>query len=106
MTSREKDNDARRHSRVQLPTEVEISCAAVRCFREPAHLRDVSAGGAFVYAPIRPSVGTHVKIDFTLQVIGSDIQISCEGSVVRLEPNALGERSGIAVSFSSLNFGA
>lgn len=106
MMRPERENDARRHSRVQLPTEVEISCADLRCFRQPAHLRDVSAGGAFVYAPISPALGMPVKLDFTLQVIGSDIQISCEGSVVRLEPNALGERSGIAVSFSRLDFGA
>jgi hypothetical protein len=75
-------------------------------FQEPAHLRDVSAGGAFFYAQVHPSVGAVMRIDFTVPVIGSEVQISCEGQVVRVEREALGQQSGIAVEFSRLNFGS
>jgi hypothetical protein len=91
---------------VQLPIPVEVSCARLRCFREPAHLRDVSAGGAFLYASISPSVGTVMKLDFTVQVTGREVQISCEGPVVRLEPKSKGEQSGVAMEFYRFNLGS
>lgn len=98
--------EARRFSRVQLPIPAEVSCRSLKRFRQPAHLRNISAGGAFLYAQITPDVGTSVKIDFTVQVVGGDIQISCEGPVVRVEPLGLGEERGLAIQFSCLDLGA
>jgi len=104
--SAESGPEARRHSRVQLPLTAEVSCLALARFRQPGHLRDVSAGGAFFYANMNPPLGTMMKLDFAVQVVGGDIQISCEGPVVRTEPRALGEQSGIAIQFSHLNLGS
>ena len=98
--------DARRYSRVQLPIPVEVSCTPLRCFRQPAHLRNVSAGGAFLYSPVAPPVGTVMKLDFAVQVTGREVQISCEGPVVRVEPQSQGEQAGVAIEFSKLNLGA
>lgn len=104
--SAETGTEARRYSRVQLPLAAEVSCLPLARFRQPAHLRDVSAGGAFFYAHLHPPVGTMVKVDFTVQVVGGDIQISCEGPVVRIEPRVLGEQNGIAIQFSHLHLGS
>lgn len=93
----------RRHSRVHLPVEAKVSCQATNHFQEPAHLRDVSAGGAFLYSDLEFAPGMIVRIDFVVPVAGAEVQVSSEGSVVRVQPNALGERSGIAVQFASLN---
>lgn len=98
--------EERRYSRVQLPIPAEISCVALGHFRQPAHLLNISAGGAFLYTQVTPSVGTAVKVDFAAQVVGGEIQISCEGSVVRVEPRVMGDQSGLAVQFSQLNLGA
>ena len=98
--------DARRYSRVQLPIEAEVSSMTIGHFRQRANLRDVSAGGAFFYAQMTPAVGTLVKVDFTVSVVGSEVQISCEGPVVRVEKQALGDQSGIAIEFSQLNMGS
>ena len=104
--SAEPGTEARRYSRVRLPIAAEVSCLPLGRFRQTGHLRDVSAGGAFFYAPMNPSIGTVVKIDFAVQVVGGEIQISCEGPVVRIEPRALGEQSGIAIQFSQLHLGS
>lgn len=93
----------RRYSRVQLPVAAQVSCASLDLFHEPAHLRDVSAGGAFFYSDIDLEPGTTLRIEFAVTVIGSQVQITCEGSVVRVEPNALGEKTGIAMQFASLH---
>lgn len=98
--------EQRRHSRVQLPIAAELSCTALSHFREPAHLRDVSAGGAFLYANMNLAPGIIIRLDFTVPVIGQEVQVSCEGQVVRVEPRELGEQSGIAVEFSRLNLGS
>jgi hypothetical protein len=98
--------ETRRYSRVQLPLSAEVSCLALARLRQPGHLRDVSAGGAFFYADIHPPLGAMVKLDFTVQVVGGEIQISCEGPVVRTEPFALGQHSGIAIQFSHLHLGS
>jgi hypothetical protein len=47
-----------------------------------------------------------MRINFTVPVVGSEVQISCEGRVVRVEGQALGKQSGIAVEFSRLNLGS
>lgn len=98
--------EERRYSRVQLPIAAEISCVPLGQFRQPAHLLNISAGGAFLYTQVTPSVGAAVKVDFAAQVVGGEIQISCEGSVVRVEPRVMGDQSGLAVQFSQLNLGA
>jgi c-di-GMP-binding flagellar brake protein YcgR len=98
--------EARRYSRVQLPIEAEVSSMVLGQFRQRANLRDVSAGGAYFYANITPAIGTLMKVDFSVAVVGSEVQISCEGPVVRVEKQALGEQSGIAIEFSQLNMGS
>jgi len=100
--------EARRHPRVQLPIAAEVSCFSLSRLREPANLRNVSAGGAFFYAHLVPAIGTVITLDFSVQGTGagSEIQISCEGRVVRVEPRALGEESGLAIEFSRLNLGS
>ena len=98
--------EARRHPRVQLPIAAEVSCFSLSRLREPANLRNVSAGGAFFYAHLVPVIGTVIKLDFSVPGTGAEIQISCEGRVVRVEPRALGEESGLAMEFSRLNLGS
>lgn len=98
--------EMRRFSRVQLPIPAEVSCVSLRSFRQPAHLRNISACGAFFFAQLNPNVGTSVKLDFTVKANGAEIQIACEGPIVRVEPQALGEQSGIAIEFSRLNLGS
>jgi c-di-GMP-binding flagellar brake protein YcgR len=93
----------RRYSRVQLPIAAQVTCAAMERYEEPAHLRDVSAGGAFFYADLNLEPGAIVRVDFMVPVVGSEVQITCEGSVVRVERHALGDRSGIAIQFASLH---
>jgi len=102
----ETETDARRYSRVQLPINAEVSCVPLGFFRHPASLRDVSAGGAYFYAEINPQLGTVMKLDFSVPVVGSEVQISCEGPVVRVEKKALGEETGIAIEISNLNLGS
>lgn len=104
--SAEPGTEARRYSRVQLPLAAEVSCLPLGCFRQPGHLRDVSAGGAFFYAQLNPPVGTLMKVDFAVHMAGGEIHISCEGPVVRIEPRVMGEQSGIAIQFSQLHLGA
>jgi hypothetical protein len=96
--------ESRRHSRVRLPIVAEASCVSLSHFQEPAQLRDVSAGGAFFFAEVHPPLGAMMRINFTVPVIGSEVPISCEGRVVRVEE--AGQRCGIAVEFSRLNLGS
>src|SRR5690349_19079355 len=93
----ELGTDARRYSRVQLPVNAEVSCVPLGFFRHPASLRDVSAGGAYFYAEMSPELGTVMKLDFIVPVVGSEVQISCEGPVVRVESKVLGPENGIAI---------
>jgi len=93
----------RRYSRVRLPVAAEVSCHTLNRFRALAHLRDISAGGAFFYADLEIQPGTTVRMDFRIPVAGTDVLVSSEGSVVRLEQRALGEKSGIAVQFATLH---
>ena len=93
----------RRYSRVQLPVAAEVSCEMLNRFHEPAHLRDISAGGAFFYADLDLQPGTAIRMDFVVPVAGAQVVVSSEGSVVRVEQRALGEKSGIAVQFASLH---
>jgi hypothetical protein len=37
---------------------------------------------------------------------GEELQISSEGSVVRIEPKALGEQNGVAIEITRLEFGS
>ena len=102
----EPGTDARRYSRVQLPVAAEVSCVPLGLFRHRASLRDVSAGGAYFYAQADPQLGTVMKVDFTVPVVGSEVQISCEGPVVRVDRQSLGQESGIAIEISHLNLGS
>ena len=97
--------EERRYTRVQLPIPAEVSCDSHRCVRQSAHLKDISAGGAFLYLRLEPKLGVALRLNFTVPGIGSDIQISCEGRVVRVDAAKLGELSGIAVAFDRLNLG-
>ena len=98
--------DARRYSRVQLPVTAEISCVPLGFSRHPASLRDVSAGGAYFYAGVEAQLGTVMKLEFTVPVVGNEVHIACEGPVVRVEPKVLWEESGIAIEISNLNLGS
>jgi hypothetical protein len=100
------ETDARRHPRVQLPILAEVSCVTLRHFRQAANLRNVSASGAFFYAPINPKIGTIVKLDFVVKTNGGELPISSEGSVVRIEPKALGEENGVAIEITRLELGS
>jgi c-di-GMP-binding flagellar brake protein YcgR len=99
------ETQERRYTRVQLPIPVEIFGESVAEVRRPAHLRDISAGGAFLYANLQPGIGAVLRVNFIVPGIGNDIQISCEGRVVRVEAGSLGELSGIAVAFDRLSLG-
>ena len=99
------ETQERRYTRVQLPIPVELSGESVTDVQRSAHLRDISAGGAYLYAQIHPAIGDLLRVNFTVPGIGTDVQISCEGKVVRVEAANGGELSGIAVSFERLNLG-
>src|SRR5689334_4161920 len=102
----EAGTEARRYSRVQLPVTAEVSCVPLGFLRHPASLRDVSAGGAYFYAEVSPELGTVMKLDFTVPVVGCEVQISCEGPVVRIVPKVLGQGNGIAIEISNLSLGS
>ncbi|PYY02097.1 MAG: hypothetical protein DMG64_12645 [Acidobacteria bacterium] len=95
----------RRYTRVQLPISAEVCGESGSHLPRPAHLRDISAGGAFFYAEFEPKVGTVLQVNFVVPGIGSDVQISCEGRVVRVETESIGAQIGIAVAFDRLNLG-
>ena len=97
--------EERRYTRVHLPVPAEVSCDSHNCVRQSAHLRDISAGGAFLYVHLEPKVGAMLRMNFVVPGVGSDIRISCEGRVVRVESAKMGELSGIAVAFDRLNLG-
>ena len=93
----------RRYSRVQLPVAAKISCEALDRFEESAYLRDISAGGAFFYIDREIPPGSFVKMDFGVPVVGTNVIVRSEGTVVRVEEKALGEKKGVAVQFASLH---
>jgi hypothetical protein len=72
-------------------------------YRQPGHLHDVSAGGAFVDSELHPSLGMIIRVDFTIPAVDTDAQLSCEGSVVRLESRAIGQQVGFAIEFAGVN---
>lgn len=99
------ETQERRYTRVHLPIPAEVSFESIGKERHSAHLRDVSAGGAFLYANLQPTIGAVLLVNFTVPGIGTDVLISCEGRVVRVEADKLGELSGIAIAFDRLNLG-
>ncbi|PYY12794.1 MAG: hypothetical protein DMG61_15675 [Acidobacteria bacterium] len=101
-----REVDARRYTRVQLPIQAEVSYVSPTFNHKPAHLRDISAGGAFLYTQLSPEVGAVLHLRFTVSGIASDLQVSCEGRVLRVLPAQLGELNGIAVAFDRLNLGS
>lgn len=101
----ESRTQERRYTRVHLPIAAEVSSDSGSVLPRPAHLRDISAGGAFFYAEFEPKVGAVLRVNFVVPGIGSDVQISCEGRVVRVETNGVGIQIGIAVEFDRLNLG-
>jgi len=60
-------------------------------------VRDISAGGIFVYLNSRPAL--HTKIDFSLRL--KDENISGTGEVIRIEESAPGAAIGVAIRISS-----
>jgi hypothetical protein len=94
------DPEQRRSARVPLPISAQISSISLGYQQLPARLRDVSAAGAYFYAHMSPNVGTTIRIDFSVPVSGREMGIICEGSVVRIEPNANEGLTGIALQFA------
>ncbi|HET9743258.1 MAG TPA: PilZ domain-containing protein [Terriglobales bacterium] len=95
--------EKRRFSRVHLTIPAQISRSGPRGSDYPAHLRDVSASGAFCYTQLVLTLGSPVRLSFHVPVAGREVEISCEGSVVRLEA---GERhAGVAIQFARLQLG-
>ena len=99
------ETQERRYTRVQLPIPVEVFGDSISDIHRSAHLRDISAGGAFLYSQFQPTIGEVLRVNFTVPGIGTDVQISCEGRVVRVEAATASELTGIAVSFERLNLG-
>jgi hypothetical protein len=60
-------------------------------------LRDVSAAGAYFYADITPELGMTIRIDFNVVVSGREMGVTCEGTVVRIEPGASTGFTGVAL---------
>jgi hypothetical protein len=92
--------EERRSARVPLPVSAQISSVSLGYQQLPARLRDVSAAGAYFYAHMSPNMGTTIRIDFSVPVSGREMGITCEGSVVRIEPNANEGLTGIALQFA------
>lgn len=90
----------RRSARVPLPIAAQVSTDSHGFNQLPARLRDVSAAGAYFYARMTVNVGATVRMDFTVPVSGREMAITCEGSVVRIEPNAKEDLTGIALQFA------
>ena len=73
---------------------------ALESFQQ-SHFRDVSAVGAFFYTDLDLQPRTALRVDFAVPVAGSEVRIAYEGTVIRVERRAWGEKSGIAIQFAS-----
>jgi hypothetical protein len=66
--------------------------------------RDVSASGVYFYADFEPTDGSCIELVLTFPpevTRGSNLSVLCKGRVVRVEPNALEDRTGVAVEIES-----
>jgi hypothetical protein len=65
--------------------------------RVEGRIRDLSVGGAFIYAPVCPPAGETVKLNIVLATIPDSLRslrLAAEGRVVRSEQPAGGQGTG------------
>jgi len=66
--------------------------------------RDVSTSGVFFYADFEPTQGSCIELVLTFPpevTRGESVCVLCKGKVVRIEPNAGENRTGVAVEIES-----
>ncbi|HVZ60017.1 MAG TPA: PilZ domain-containing protein [Terriglobales bacterium] len=66
--------------------------------------RDVSTSGIFFYADFEPTQGSCIELvlKFPAEVTQrEDVCVLCKGKVVRIEPDAAEQRTGVAVEIES-----
>lgn len=98
------DSRTGRRFRVRLPIRI-----AAPQGKSQGVTRDVSAAGVFIQAEPDLRVGASVRFDITLpsELLGveRDVQVECQGRVVRVEPAKRGAgRSGVACVIDSYKF--
>jgi PilZ domain len=96
-------DEARKVSRVHLTVPASISCPSIGCQDKLAIMRDLSTSGAFFYAEIDALEGSKVSLQFVLAAFGKNIQMVCDGIIVRVERFPRGAATGIAVEFDHCN---
>ena len=62
-------------------------------------VRDISAGGIFVYLNSRPPL--HTNVDFSLRL--QDENVTGSGKVIRIEESTPGAAIGVAIKIYSFN---
>ena len=62
-------------------------------------VRDISAGGVFVYLYSRPPL--HTEVDFSLRL--QDENVTCSGKVIRIEESTPGAAIGVAIRINRFN---
>lgn len=60
-------------------------------------VRDISAGGIFVYLRAKPPM--HTKVDFSLQL--QDGNVTGSGEIIRIEESTPGAAIGVVIKISS-----
>lgn len=96
-------DEARKVSRVHLTVPASVSCPSIGCRDKLAIMRDLSTSGAFFYAEIDALEGSNISLQFVLAAFGKNIQMVCDGIIVRVERFPRGAATGIAVEFDRCN---
>src|SRR5690349_12971479 len=92
--------EERRCSRVRLTVQAAVVFPSLNAEPETALLRDTNTLGVFFYCKHLPQLGTHVRLNFPLQIQGEPMHAVCEGVVVRVEASEAQAAVGVAVEFS------
>ena len=99
----------RRLSRLRLRVPVQVKAHGSADVWQ-GETRDVSACGVYFYSVQQLTTGEQVECTLVLPEqlthTPDPILVSCGGKVLRVERNALGEKTGFAVEFSTFEFAA
>lgn len=91
-----KDAEQRSTMRRRVNVCGEVICSEPNCPKHLALIRDVSAGGVFLYCNMNPPVGTDLAIAFTMPGAEGYVEVLCQGKVIRREEYPAGAATGIA----------
>ncbi len=95
--------EQRRRVRIPLHVSAKVRYAPAMQGEHLGLIRDVSVGGLFFYSDFKPRVDSPVHLDFTVPMAGRNVQVTCDGTVVRVETSK-SKAIGVAVRMSNLDF--